>query len=259
MKNLFNSVLKIGVFYSIISCNANSDSLYFKKSDIDKNQLTNKTIEIDTIEAIPQRGLYFVDIITNGALGHFSMQYAVIKNISPTEDLLYKIEKRKDEVERLSKDYVAKIIWAEYKGWGWFYLQKGKIVDSLPRTMSIIDSLKSIPSNKDFYIGESNGSFSFYIDNKRVKSINYGNLISKNMNLDFDSLDYGLYKLYNGILKIISNNGNDLLKQQDGIYFVPKPGFVIASKFDKKEIYNAIDSVAKISYPPISLTFKSVH
>ena len=58
------------------------------------------------------------------------------------------------------------------------------------------------------------------------------------------NLAYRLYKLNSGTLQIVSNNVDDLMKQQDGLYFVPSPGFGVLRLYDKMEIFSLLDSIS---------------
>lgn len=239
------------------SCNSEKNILVLRKAEINFSLLSNRTLEIDTLGFEPSRNIYTVNIITNKAFGHFNMEYGIIKTNNQGNSIVYLIEKKSSTVLRVSKDYISFVNFTNSK-WGWFNKSEGGFVDTLPKAKYILDSLHKIDSNNHYYIGESNGEFFFNLNGKHVKRLNYGNLVTKSKNLYFNNLDYKLYKLDGDSLKIISNNGNDLIKQKEGIYFVPSPGYAVICKFDKQEILNAVDSVSKLSSPPSTLNFKFV-
>jgi hypothetical protein len=120
----------------------------------------------------------------------------------------------------------------------------------------IEDSLKK--ENKDYFIQESGGYFLFYRNGHLIKSLNYGNVVLKNRKTNFDSLDYNLYKLDGDSLTVISKNGNDLFKQGNGIYFLPKPGYGVKRMYSKKEILRFLDSVSRTSSPPTRILMEAV-
>ena len=175
-----------------------------------------------------------------------------------SEDIVYVIDKSSEDVWRLSKGYFSSIKLSNDEGWGWFYIKEGKLMSELPEIKSIIDSLEPDTSNKGFYIWESNGNIFFNIDGKPVKFLSYGNLVTKNSLFNFDSLDYKLYKLDGDSLRAVSENGNDLIKQQDGIYFIPSPGYPVGRKYSKAQIMNALDSASKLISPPKVLKFDTI-
>ncbi|WP_461791790.1 hypothetical protein [Pedobacter sp.] len=210
------------------------------KIDIDKSQ------ELDTLEKYPERGLYIVQIIHKGHLGNFSIHYCIIKN-NKGKITAYEIG-NKGSI-RISKDFVALVSSYGKADWGWFYVENGKLSNKLPGISKILDRLESQRIKKDF-VKETNGYITFYLKGNIVKAFNYGSFVTKHVEFDFDSLDYGLYKLNRDTLKIISRNGDDILKQKNGIFFIPPPGYGILFKYSKKQILNAVDSISNLQIQP---------
>jgi hypothetical protein len=250
----------IFLFYIIpilFSCNTENDILVLKKTTIDFSNLKDGSLELDTLWIEPSKNICIVNIIKNKALGHFTMEYAIIKNNDQGSVIVYSIDKKDSTILRASKNYLSFVDAVDNK-WGWFNKSKGTFIDTLPKINSILDSLRNINGNNLYYIGEANGEVFFNLNGKRIKTVNYGNCVTKFKNLDFNNLDYKLYKLDRDSLKIISDIGNDLLKEQEGVFFVPSPGYMVKNKFDKQNIFAVVDSVSKLPSSPSTLNFKSV-
>ncbi len=120
-----------------------------------------------------------------------------------------------------------------------------------------MDSIKQNLSS-DINIVKYGDKFIWTQANKTIKTLDYGNLVTKFRDTDFDNLDYNFYKLQGDSLVTISNNGDDILKQKNGIFFIPRPGYGIIEKYSIKEIIIAIDSVSRLSLPPRSLEIKEI-
>ncbi|MBV4359028.1 hypothetical protein [Pinibacter aurantiacus] len=257
MEQITNRTIFIALVFLLVivaSCKDNRN-LWLTKTKINTQKVAEGVIEIDTLDVAPEKGIYIVNVVEYGALGKFSLRNVIIKQLRNGQSLEYLIEKHSNCLLRISKEYLAFVDESENKGWGWYYVKGNQISNSLPKSQQLIDSLKLLPENKDFYIGESNGIFFFNKNGRRIKSINYGNLVTKIASLDFESLDYKLYKLVAGDIEAISANGNDLLKQSDGIYFIPSPGYKVVAKFNKMKIYGVVDSISQLSNPPENIEF----
>jgi hypothetical protein len=249
MRILYLCTISIFFGYLITGC-YNEGMLVLTKSKIDKNY------QIDTIEAYPERGLYLVGVTINKALGKFDYGYSIIKRKYNSDDLVYTLIDNSNW-PRVSKDYISLTkIYTESK-WGWFCLRDGKIMNNLPHMDKIIDSLKLIKPT-DVFIQEASGDIRFYKNGKIVKTFDYGYFETKYKDQKFDSLDYKLYKLDGDSLNVVSNDGNDLFRQRDGVYFIPPPGYGVLNKFSKQNIFDAVDSVSRLTSPPDILKFKSI-
>jgi hypothetical protein len=235
-----------------IGCNrSNNQRLILTQSSFEKID------EVDTIEAYPERGLYILRVIRNGALGHFTSRLAFEKQTGQTQKATLCYEVNEKSFFRVSKDYISFVdTKMGERNWGWFELQNGKVVEPLSNAGKIEDSLKK--ANKDYFIQESGGYFSFYSNGHLIKTLNYGNFTTKNRETNFDSLNYNLYKLDGDSLTVISKTGNDLFKQGNGIYFLPKPGYGVKRMYSKKEILHFLDSVSKSASPPTRILIKPV-
>lgn len=252
-------LLFIALYLLLISCSHsfNDEKLVFNKTELNQQDLNNKIVEIDTIESYSEKGIYFVNIITNKAFGKFSMIYGMIKKVNQANDIVYLIETKDSIGIRASKDYIFTVKFFD-NAWGWFYRKNNTTVDTLPMIHKILDSIKLIESNKSFYIAESNGNIFFNLNGKHVKFLNYGNIITKYKTWNFDSLDYKLYKLVGDSLIIRSNNANDLINEKEGIFFIPKPGYEVVSKFDKNKVFSDLDSISKLQSHPGVLEFAPI-
>jgi len=250
MTKVFNRVLSIGALCFLINCRDRNDYVLLTHSDI------KKEYEIDTLERYPEKGLYLVGTTVNHAFGKFDFYYSIIKTRQGHKDLVYAIKDNRFW-PRTSKEYISLVKPYPQSQWGWFCLHNNKAGNDLPGMDKILDTLNATKP-KDNFIQETNGYIRFYLNGTIVKSLNYGHFITKFKDINFDSLDYNLYQLKGDSLVIVSMNGNDLLEQREGIFFVPPPGYGLIAKFNKQEIYSTIDSVSKLSSVPGIIKIKAI-
>ena len=250
----FNRTILVYIFFALVAtaCNqSNQQELQLKLSSFDDVD------EIDTIEAYPGRGLYVLQVVRKGGLGHFSTRLVFEKHIKQLEPEKLRYELDDNLQYRVSKDFISFVETEVGElNWGWFQVLNGKVVGSLPNAEKIHDSLKE--TNKNYFVQETGGYYTFYDNGSCIKTLNYGNFITKLQDLNFDSLDYNLYKVTGDSLVTASKNGNDLLAQKDGVYFIPKPGYKVKSMYSKKAILRLLDSVSRSSSPPTHLFIKPV-
>ena len=242
---LMRTILTIFLFL-FIACKDN-ESLYLKlKIDSKNNEIS------DTLGYWPQHKILLSEGREYGFLGEFSTNYLFIKEKS-NERLIYKVENISNKIDIVvSKDYFAFVEpYADYKNYGWFFLEKGK-AGKLPFLDNFMDSLKSVYSS--YFIKEINGYIELYQNGKIEKTLNYGNFFLKDKNLD--SLEYGLYKIGTNRITLLSENGNELNKQQDGLFFVPSPGYGVIAKYAIKDIIQTIDSISNLENPPKNIRIK---
>jgi hypothetical protein len=224
-----------------------------KKLLLTKEALKQSTV--DTIEINEENNILLLGEKTNrGPFGDFDYYCFVVKKRLGQSDLSYKIN---IYFPTISWAYISETeLFQGSKASGWFCVKNHKISTPLPSVGKIIDSLKQ--TNKGYFISERNGHFPFYVNGKEIKSVNYGNLMTKYKKLNFDSLEYKLYKLSSDSFIVVSNDGNQLVNQEDGIYFVPKPGYKVIARYDKQEIMRIVDSVSKLPHPPDELKIKPI-
>lgn len=234
--------------YIVVTAGCNQKKLLLKKEKL-------KQSTVDTIELHEKTNILLLGERTNrGPFGDFDYYCFVVKKRPGQSDLSYKVN---IYFPTVSRDFISETeLFQSAKASGWFCIKNHEILTSLPGEGRIIDSLKQ--SNTGYFISEINGHFPFYIKGKEIKSVNYGNLMTKYKNLNFDSLEYKLYQLSSDSLIVVSNNGNQLVNQKDGIYFVPKPGYKLIARYDKQEIIRIVDSVSKLPYPPEELEIKPI-
>jgi hypothetical protein len=216
------------------SCKTYPNYLVFNKSDLKGKKI------YDTIEAFPERGLYILSLEDPGFLGNFSWNLGIVKvdKNNPMNSIKYETE-IKNKSFRISKDYIA-FADIHTSEWGWFDIKNGEILDTLPLITKFIDSIKSI-SPKNIFIREKNGYVEALLNGKIFQRYNYGDFIAKDNPVNYDSLDLGLYRIQDNKLTRISKDPNYLLKQNDGLFLVPYPGYNLLTKFSKEEILNAIE------------------
>lgn len=211
--------------------------------------------EIDTIEYYPLRHSMILGVTISQPFGQYDYFHVFAKK-AYNKEIFFRIERDKKVGTRVSKDYISFVKGYGETNWGWFYFINGKIQDSLPLIVQIKDSLKNIYP-KETHINSTAGYLTIYKNGKIIEIINYGEFILDSKNKNLDSLNYSLYKFENGKLKIMSNNGDDLFNQKEGLFFIPKPGYGVLSKYNKQEILNVMDSVSQLSRVPQKLIFRS--
>jgi hypothetical protein len=211
--------------------------------------------EVDTLEMNRAQDLCILGVTEDKIFDNFDHYYAVSRISTNTRASVYKVLDN-GYSQRISKDYIANVNKNE-SSWGWFNIINGHRVDSLPRAAKILDSLKSVYP-RDLYITKANGYFLIYDQGKVVTTLNYGNLILGNNEINYDSLNYGLYKLSSNGIAMVSNKGNDLEDQKNGLFYIPLPGYGLLQKFSKQEIYRKVDSVYTLGDLPDKIEFSSI-
>jgi len=241
-------ILAILLLFLIIGCEMSHTGLVLSKIE----KLT--VDEIDTIEVVPDKNLYLVNTITNRSAGDFTSRIVLIKASKGKNDLFYEFEADAQLGVRVSKEFVAFVKEKGKANWGWFFIENGRIKDSIPGGSRIIDSLKR--ENVDGFVREVNGCFTLYEQGRVREKYNYGNIVL-HKDINYDTLKYQLYQLRGNSLKAISQDPDDIFKQPNGLYFIPAPGYGLVNKFFKKEIYDAVDSVFHLKHPPQKIQIKA--
>lgn len=231
------------------SCNkSDSESIYLRQIDLDNENRARTQI----IEDFQDKEIKLMKLDRFYGIDDFKTNYIFIKEKANSR-LIYQIENISNKADIvISKDYFAFVEpYDGYKNFGWFFLENGK-KSKLPYLDNFIDSLKDIYSH--YFIKEINGYVELYKEGKIEKTLNYGNFIIKEQNLD--SLKYGLYQVDNNHVTLLSKNGNDLKNQQDGLFFVPSPGYGVIAKYHIKDMVNSIDSISNLKNPPKNIRIK---
>ena len=240
----------VASFFVILICGCKRKQLILREKKILSNA------RIDTIESYANGNIYLLGVTENHAFGKFDYYYAMSTTSLFTDDsIVYEIEKT-NYSGRIGKDFIALVAKGEIANWGWFNLENGKI-KGLPHANRISDSLRLI--NNEYFLRETNGYFSFYQNGKVVKEMNYGDFVTKYENINFNELDYGLYKLIGDSLVAVSKDGNDLLKQKTGVFFVPLPGYDVKQLFEKSKIIHVVDSISKLQRNPRIIELEPYH
>ena len=228
----------------LFSCNTDYNVIQLKRIDLNnENRFSIKTIK----EINPE--VSFARIDRGRGIDDFTIRYIFIKK-ARKKQLVYQIETSKDIV--LFGDSFAVV--EQYNGainYGWFFLENEK-EGRLPLLDHIMDSLKTI--DDQCFIQNQNGYLLFYQNSHVKKTINYGNCIFKDQN--FDELEYGLYKVENENVELISKNGNELKNQKNGLFFIPSPGYGVIAQYPMQNILAAIDSVFMQYNPPENISVK---
>jgi len=227
--------------------------------------------EIDTIDVYPKMGIYIFQLTRRGHLGNYTITYGLEKQIGQNHSNKLRYEADDRELCNIPAQHG---LWFWYDkdflllmdrklsdvGYGWFRMKGGKkygweIVDY--KANKIIDSFKK--SDTGYYSSFADGSvLHIYRNGILVQETSYENITAQYKLSNYVNLEKGLYKLINDSLAMVSKEPNDIVKREDGIYFVPTPGYGVRCKYNKKEILHLIDSVSKISSPPEKLLVKPV-
>lgn len=207
--------------------------------------------KIDTIEV--SNNIAILRLIDERSMGDFKTDYAIGK-IGGT---FYRISHENGEGVRFSKDYVAFNKNFGVTNWGWFYVENGQLNTDLPDIDIVLDSLsKKYPPNK-FFFRTTNGYVDVLQNGELITTVNYGTFFPGLNQIQFDKLDYKLFKKEKDRLIKISDSVDSVYFQPAGVYFIPSPGYGLVSKFDKREIFSVIDSVSEMKNSPDLLTFES--
>ncbi|MFN8247684.1 MAG: hypothetical protein U0T68_01890 [Ferruginibacter sp.] len=205
---------------------------------------------IDTIEFESRKDIYIFRAKENRPLGRFDYLYYLKKVLKNNKAITYRID---DNWPIVSNQYISKIN-NHTTNDGWFFVSKGKFNDNLPHLNEILDSLKS--NNREYFITERKGLILFYQKGTLEKTYNYGSFVTKHRDSRyFENLRYKLYKVVGDSLVAVSNNPDKLLTENEGVYFIPKPGYGVAFNYDKQKIFDSIDSISKLDYYPSKLSF----
>lgn len=234
----------LGIF--IYSCSNKNDlhSLSLKKI----NKLSEKGILIDTLFNCKQKSIYILQIDKPHGIDDYNRYFALVKDLEQSSKLIYVMDNIAPNMNAIvSREYFSLIDWRKpYPGWGWFYMKNNKLENELPLMDNILDTIGS--HGQCFLLKETNGYISYFSSEKMNKEskieLNYGAFVLKNQ-ISLDSLNYGLYKLNAANLELISNHGDDLLKQKDGVFYIPSPGYDVVTKFKISKLVHIIDSTAK--------------
>lgn len=225
---------------------------WFIKFDANKLELFRieipKGTNIDTIEMGENGDIRIINIVVSKPLGKFKTMIAIVKKMNNGNELIYQIDNKRNVI-RFSRDYIA--IVSEYGkvNWGWFFIKDGKIVNRLPGIDKILDSIKRNSLNTA-HLNQVNGNIQVSVGGKISKSINYGNLVTKYSELTFNDLPYALYKYHADSIVICSKNPQSMIKEKNGLFFIPPPGIGVLYKYNKHAIFNIIDSVSRLSTVP---------
>lgn len=207
----------------------------------------NKNIEIDTIGSYLNDSILLVQIVDfQNSVDNFKTDCGFIRKFESTS-IIYKIENFSPF--RISNEFIAQVSseYATKVNWGWFYINKNGFFDTLPNQNAIYDSLTSQFSNDYFTNYNENGDFWVLKNGITVKEYNYGNIIMKDSSIAFENIPFGLYKMQINKLEKISEDPININKNEEGLYFVPRPGLGVIRKY---KIFNIIDLLK--SYPTFS-------
>jgi len=184
---------------------------------------------------------YILREIHNGTFGRFSMKPVVVKKGHDGTMKIWTVEDF-PQAFLLARDTLYGIKSGKPTPYGWFQIsQSHEISNDLPGLIQIEDSLK-----KKYLLDvvDANGEITLYAGGKSYKNWNYGFfcLTGPDRERDLNTLSLGLYKLINGSLVKVSNHPEDLTHQDEGVYFLPKPGLGVVKSIAVKDLFgNAED------------------
>ena len=216
------------------------ERLVFEMSDF-------KTIDrIDTLETFPEKGIYILGLYRHQALGHFTYDLGLLKHLKEGKQVFYEANINPN-ILRISTEYLAFVDYAHgFHNIGWYYVKNKQIQDSLPGLRKIKDSIEqTVP--KGTFVALTKSYITVY--SKPEKWLYYEEFVLENKDSSLKNLDYGLYILENQTLKKVSNNGEDIYKKSDGIFYIPAPGLGITHKWKKSKVLQSLDSVSSKQIP----------
>jgi hypothetical protein len=218
------------------------------KDTIELNRVSiNNSDDVDTLEVDPATNVTLLGVTKHRALGKFTYDFIFSKH-GQSGAFNYQI-KSEGLWPKVTDRYIALAKAYPDNQWGWFLRRNNNTEDVLPNMAKIKDSIKQLYP-KHYFVQNSNGYLLVYENGKLKNKINYGNAVTRMKDADFDKLDYKLYKAYGDSIVAISNNPDDILKHENGLFFVPPPGFGVIKKADKSALYKIIDSLAGLTSPP---------
>ena len=193
---------------------------------------------LDTVAYFAKHDIYLLGVKDYGFLGDFKSGYVFTGR---KDSLGYKIDSDNLQVE-LSKKYLGLINEGDHSS-GWFNVKEHKVLSSIPKVDSIVVSLEKIPANQ--LVQENNGIFTIYAQGKLVRKFTLGEFLIKNDSVNYDDLEFGIYRVKNERLVKVNNDGTKLSEQIDGLYFVPSPGFNVINFRQLNDILPEISAALK--------------
>ena len=234
--SIIGLILLLGTF----SCRKNR-RLVFEMSDF-------KNIDrVDTLEAFPSQGIYILGLYRHTGLGDFTYDLGVLKNLKDDKQVFYK-SKINPNILRISKEYLAFVDYHHgFHNIGWYYVKNKLIKDSLPGFSRIRDSIsKTVPKA---FVALTKSYITVYSNSNEKKTFDYEEFVLDNKGVSLHNLDYGLYILEKRTLKKVSENGEDIYKKRDGVFYIPAPGLGITHKWKKSKLLQTLDSITSQQIP----------
>lgn len=201
---------------------------------------------VDTLAYYSKYQIYLLRVRDYGHLGEFNSGYVFLRN---QDSIGYKVDSKDYDVE-FSNLYIG-LVKKEKVSFGWFYVEKHQIASSMAKVDSIQMTLEEMYSGK--IIHERNGFYTIYDNGKLLKKLNLGEFLIENDSVDFDNLDFGIYKVEKRNLVKINNDGTKLLQQMDGLYFVPSPGLNVVTFRKMNDVLSKINTTFKSQSLPKDL------
>lgn len=230
LKNMDKAIIYCCCLAFMMGC-AKRDQLILEKVNL-KDQIKG-----DTIGRYLNDKLILLKTKEFGYLGEFRYQFIFIKKENSNSELAYKIVGNDDIRVYDNNIYVVD---EKGRGFGWFYIENGQIAEKLPKIDSILLQIEKNSINR--FVREDNGIISIFENGEVIDRLNYGNFLLDNSKFCFEDLKFGLYELINDRLIKISNDGRELLKQDNGLYYVPYPEYNMKKVYKFREILLAINS-----------------
>jgi hypothetical protein len=182
------------------------------------------------------------------ALGKMEIHFVVANDSMLSKNSVFKIENNKGGL-RISRDFIAITKSYGVKNWGWFQLNSGTIDNQLPAISNLMDSL-SLNYGNGYFVTQSNGLIDVMQKGQTIVSHDYGDLLYDSVISGSTNIFPGVYKVKDNQLVLLSPDADDLFTQNDGLYYVPPPGYGVIKSVKKELLYRSVDSVLKLTPIP---------
>ena len=212
---------------------------------------------IDTVESFHEGRVLLVNLVHHYGIDQMDMHLAVLCKGMDKEQLVYHFPTFRGLDARVTGRYIAWVKRANGDNWGWYWIQHGQLLDTLPGMRRIVDSMQRA-AGSDVLIREENGTITELSNSQVLQEFDYSKFVVTTGAVSVDSLLPGLYQLQAGALVKQSANADDLFKQRSGLYYVPSPGCGLVKKFDKQRLFKLIDSSSLLANPPSSISINAV-
>ena len=233
-------IIVIAILWIVVfSCREKSnDSLILRKVEVDSDY------ELDTLETFENDSILIVNVLKLGALGKFSIALGSIIRFED-RDVVYEALDFSPFI--LSDEHVSKqkVELFGKTDWGWYNAVGDGTFKPLPYEEEYkLEIERQYPQPKYFVNSNNTGEYFVYEDGKLIRTINYGNILLKDTNVNFMKLDSKILELKdNCLIKKNNINVDEILLESQGLFFISKTGRGVLKKVQKKRIIELLNVI----------------